>query len=236
MHRRSSYAAVAAGNSAASPTPASPRPDSFPHSAAPSSGAYAASPPGLYPYPHSLDIDGLNAVPSLNPSWGRLSAEPLPTQLLQQPSNVRRRAPSARSPSPFFVPSYLRGSLCAVKAKRNYEEWKAKHPDVAVAHGLDRSTQAGHRAARLPPMSNDVVERYQFVNEDNHAQPWPAEWSTSAKHKNLEIVNGGRGVRQMQPAAYVGNSNQEEGVAVRAAVAAPPQAGLYYYEIEIKQG
>lgn len=144
-------------------------------------------------------------------------------------------APSRRSPTPFFVPSYLRGSFCADTAARKYAEWKAKQEEVAAAvlGPNTTSTPSGQPATVPRGIVHDVVERPASLSEDAHVQPWPAQWSSHAKHANLDISVHGRVVRQLTAAR---NGHHDEGGAVRAVAPAPSEAGLYYYEVQVVHG
>lgn len=172
---------------------------------------------------------------SMSTSWGRGAALP---SYSSQSGYWQGLGGTAQDVPPFFVPSYLRGSMLAEKlqeahkaklakmaAQRDYKTTQSSNPGSLSTSSS--SANLHKMAGSYRGLTHDIIER-SSVFVDEPAQPWPTKWNEGDKFPQLELEDGGR------LAKFSGTQkSHDEAASVRADYPMPRQCGIYYYEITI---
>ena len=241
--RRSSYASVAAGTSAASFNAHENAPTSFGSVRGVSIGS---APSGHFPHggssEHTLrryyqsaaeldaQADGLVPIPS---SWGKG-----PNNMANN-ANVHGKRNVLWSPGHeqdnFFIPSYLRESRYIEKLEAAHRAKIAAQRAESrpfIAGSLSKSSSNVSLQKMAPShrgMTYDIIENQLHV-EDEGPAPLPSKWKSKDKWGGLEILPSETDVRFVGPANKL---SEHEAAAARTDHPMPSECGIYYYEVTI---
>lgn len=246
MPRRSSYASVLSGTAQVTPQIAQQptRAGALAHLAS------QASPPAYIPTQtprhHSrhpsrgLDMDGHQTGGANSGSGSGIRNSYLPPYSSQYGSvNFSSGSYEHGGPPSIFTPTYLKESKYVERLNEAHEAHEAhkarldstrdRRSSYSSNGGSLSTSSSSANLHKMTPsyrgMTFDIVEK-----EDDRLLRLPSKWNERDKMGPIEIQGDGRDVRFVGP----GKSGENEGAAVRADHAMPPQCGIYYYEITIQ--
>ncbi len=138
----------------------------------------------------------------------------------------------------FFVPSYLQGSTYmqrleeAHKAQQVQKDGKQQNgASLQVGQGpgsLRSKSSASHLGMKF-----DVIERAPLFEADDTVAPLPSKWNKDDKSVGLEVLGDGLEVKYAAAKGGNGREHEYEVCSIKADQPIPPQAGLYYFEVQI---
>lgn len=136
--------------------------------------------------------------------------------------------------SSFFVPSYLRNSRYLSKLETAHKAKLAAQREMSSSNPASLSTSSSSaNLHRMAPshrgMTYDIIENAP-PSEDDNLLALPSRWNDLDKYPGLDLPQDGAEIRYNGPS----NKMELEAAAVRADHPMPPQCGIYYFEVEIK--
>ncbi|KAF2205325.1 Ran-binding protein-like protein, partial [Delitschia confertaspora ATCC 74209] len=171
----------------------------------------------------------------MSTSWGR--AGPAPSYSNQSTYFNPYREAERDGSTPFFVPSYMKGSRyaerleeAAYKAKAKEREYRLSSSNTSIAGSLSTSSSSvnlHNMSSSHRGLAHKVIERVPVGIEESMV-PWPTRWSETDRYPQLDIQGGGLEAR------FSGLQKvHEEGASVRADYPMPRQCGIYYFEVTV---
>jgi len=224
--RRSSWAQVAAGSTAASQLPRTVNTSSYPHQA-------FQDQPSRIPQPISDPEAQMEGGINIPGSWGAGRGNMSSFSSPRFPSHIYG---SGGGPLGFFIPSYLRDSKYMEKLEETHKAKLAAQRDEPPARSSNPGSLSTSSSSvslhKMAPshrgMTYEIIERQPEVEEDGLAQ-LPSKWAEIDKHAVLEIAPDGLDVKYVGPSKV----SDHEAAATRTDHPMPPQCGIYYYEVNI---
>lgn len=136
----------------------------------------------------------------------------------------------------FFIPSYLQGSTYIQRLEEAHKAQQAQKEGQQQTGG---SIQAGQAPSPLRSKSSsshlgmkfDVIERAPPFEDDDAMAPLPSKWNKDDKYGWLDVLDDGLEVKYTTPRG--GREHDYELCSIRSDHPIPPQAGLYYFEVQI---
>lgn len=200
----------------------------------------------LYSTYPSTQNNNMNNERNINPSDG--TAPSSASQGPQIPSSSRvfdrlmgdGKGSNFWVPTPknngFFIPSYLQGSTYM---QRLEESHKAQQAQREGQQPTGSNIQTGQAPAPLHSKSSashlgmkfDVIERAPPFEDDDAVAPLPLKWNKDDKFGGLDVLGDGLEVKYTTPRGV--REHDFEVCSIRSDHPIPPQAGLYYFEVQI---
>ncbi|KAI1250917.1 hypothetical protein MGN70_007978 [Eutypa lata] len=136
----------------------------------------------------------------------------------------------------FFIPSYLQGSTYIQRLEEAHKAQQAQKEGQQQTGG---SIQAGQAPSPLRSKSSsshlgmkfDVIERAPPFEDDDAMARLPSKWNKDDKYGWLDVLDDGLEVKYTTPRG--GREHDYELCSIRSDHPIPPQAGLYYFEVQI---
>lgn len=182
------------------------------------------------------DPDFSNTTMEDTPShlWG--SREPLPASSRAFSVGCLDWPPGSKRSPPFFMPSYLQGSVYARKVENQYKtrlEAKDSHIRASISNGMAGLAHNGRTGISHRGAVDCTAEQSAglTIQSGITVGNLPSKWNQLEKAPALQILTDGSEVKYAIPKSST--DCDLEAAAVRADNPIPPQCGIYYFEITI---
>ena len=141
----------------------------------------------------------------------------------------------SQGPPGFFIPSYLANTVYAdrlekqLKAKQEVKQTNGI--TNGVTNGTSTNSQNGRPSGSHRGVAHQIVERSPTTLGSAPVGELPTLWNRNDKAAALDVSHDGLEAKYGMPRSS--NEREHEAASIRTNNPAPPQCGLYYFEVSI---